>query len=138
MLPQEVRELLQKHISKVKILHEIDLRNGYGSVELPYALRRKYPNLDKSFHWQYILLSKNLSKDPRSGIIRRHHLYPDIMQKTLKKTMAKLNIQKHATCHTGDPPRACKDTKKNRKSDLKTSEWFESSPRDLYNHFLRK
>lgn len=100
MLPQEVRELLQKHISKVKTLHETDLKNGYGSVELPYALRRKYPNLDIAFHWQYVFPSKNLSKDPRSGIIRRHHLYPDIMQKTLKKTMAKLNIQKHASSHT--------------------------------------
>lgn len=100
MLPAIIIDELKVHIKKVKALHQRDLNMGLGSVELPYALSRKYPNLDKSPHWQYVFPSRNVSKDPRSGIVRRHHLYPTIMQKELKRVLFKLAIQKHASCHT--------------------------------------
>lgn len=100
MLPIEIRISLEEQIQKVKKLHDLDLSKGFGTTELPYSLKRKYPNLDKAFHWQYVFPSRNLSKDPRSDSIRRHHLYPDIIRKTLNKILKNLNIHKHASCHT--------------------------------------
>lgn len=44
MLPESLVEPLQHHLQKVKRLHQQDLDQGYGSVFLPFALERKYPN----------------------------------------------------------------------------------------------
>ena len=44
MLPASVEEPLQRHLTRVKALHELDLREGYAEVFLPNALGRKYPN----------------------------------------------------------------------------------------------
>jgi len=68
-----------------KIIHENDLSGGYGRVYLPYALARKYPNADREWGWQYVFPAKSLSKDPRSGIIRRHHIHETGLQKAVKQ-----------------------------------------------------
>lgn len=100
MLPKITEDGLKLQIEFAKNLHLRDLENGHGTVALPYALERKYPNLNRAFHWQYVFPSKNLSKCPRSGVIRRHHLYPSLLQKYLKEIVNKLEIKKHVTCHT--------------------------------------
>jgi integron integrase len=76
MLPVCLIEPLKAQIAFVQKQHTRDLANGYGSVELPFALERKYPNADKELAWQYVFPSNRLSTDPRSGITRRHHLDP--------------------------------------------------------------
>lgn len=75
MLPVQVQEPLQVHLQRVKRLHEADLQAGYGRVELPFALDRKYPNADREWGWQYVFPSANISTDPRSGVRRRHHAH---------------------------------------------------------------
>jgi len=52
MLPSVLIERLQAHIAIVSELHKDDLAAGYGSVYLPPALARKYPNAALSFGWQ--------------------------------------------------------------------------------------
>jgi len=74
MLPISLVEPLKNHLQKVKSLHEEDLQVGYGSVYLPYALERKYPNAEQEWGWQYVFPSTKLSVDPRSGQTQRHHL----------------------------------------------------------------
>jgi integron integrase len=75
VLPDSLVPLLQEHLQRVKALHEQDLAQGYGSVYLPDALARKYPNADKEWGWQYVFPANSLSPDPRSGVTRRHHLH---------------------------------------------------------------
>lgn len=82
MLPQSIAPLLIQHLLTVKKLHETDLAHGYGLVELPFALARKYPNADREWYWQYVFPSENLSVDPRSKVVRRHHLDPSGLQKS--------------------------------------------------------
>ncbi|MFQ6115389.1 MAG: integron integrase, partial [bacterium] len=67
MLPEMVIEPLKKHLKKVKALHEKDLREGFGTVYLPYALERKYPNACREWGWQYMFPATQISIDPRSG-----------------------------------------------------------------------
>jgi hypothetical protein len=62
----------KKLLDRAKILHEKDLADGYGRVYLPYALARKYPHADSEWGWHYVFPAKGLSRDPRSGIMRRH------------------------------------------------------------------
>lgn len=99
MLPQSIAPLLTQHLLTVKKLHETDLAHGYGLVELPFALARKYPNADREWYWQYVFPSENLSVDPRSKVVRRHHLDPSGLQKAVRRAAATTGITKHVTPH---------------------------------------
>ena len=100
MLAKKIVDPLKKHIKNIKELHEKDLANGYGSVYIPNALEKKYPNIAREFGWQYLFPATQLSIDPRSGIKRRHHLDESVLQKAVKQAIRKTGITKHASCHT--------------------------------------
>ena len=100
MLPEKVIEPMKKHLQKVKQIHEEDLKNGYGTVYLPYAIERKYSNAKYDWGWQYVFPASRISTDPRSGIQRRHHLHDTVIQKAVKQSIRNAGINKHASCHT--------------------------------------
>jgi len=100
MLPQNLVEPLRQHLARVKELHDKELEDGFGRVELPYALERKYPNADREWAWQYVFPAPHRSVDPRSGIRRRHHFYPQTLQRSVKEAIRKARITKPASCHT--------------------------------------
>jgi len=100
LLPASVKSPLADHLSYVRILHEEDLKEGYGCVYLPFALERKYPNANKEWGWQYVFPSKSLSEDPRSGLVRRHHINEYGLQRAVKKAVYLVRINKPVGCHT--------------------------------------
>lgn len=100
ILPKYVKDPLRAHIEGVKSLHEKDLKAGYGEVYLPGALEHKYPKAAKDWCWQYVFPAANLSIDPRSGKIRRHHISEKSIQNSVKTATRKAGIAKHATVHT--------------------------------------
>lgn len=67
MLPKKIIVPLQRHLERVNAIHEMDIREGYGRVYLPYALARKYPNANREWCWQYLFPAQKRSVDPRSG-----------------------------------------------------------------------
>lgn len=100
MLPKKLAEPLRTHLARVRQLHEKDLTDGFGRVYLPFALDRKYPNADREWGWQYVFPSSRRSIDPRSGIERRHHANPEILQRAVKNAVRKAQIIKPASVHT--------------------------------------
>ncbi|MGI8427667.1 MAG: integron integrase [Pyrinomonadaceae bacterium] len=100
MLPRSMLESVQTHLKKVRTLHQADLKAGFGRVELPFALARKYPNAARAWGWQYVFPSVKLSRDPRSGVERRHHLYPDHIQRAVKNAIGLAQIYRNGSCHT--------------------------------------
>lgn len=100
MLPEIVKQPLSRHLAQVKRLHEADLKNGFGSVYLPYALERKYPNASKEWGWQFVFPAADISTDPRTGIRRRHHLHESVLQRAVRAAVKKAGIRKTAGCHT--------------------------------------
>jgi integron integrase len=100
MLPSIVIAPLQDHLRRVKRMHQQDLDRGYGSVYLPFALERKYPNADRDWIWQFVFPSDRISKDPRSDIMRRHHLHESGLQKSVKQAVREAKIAKRVGCHT--------------------------------------
>jgi len=91
---------LQRQLRYAQVLHQNDLDRGYGRVELPYALARKYPNADREWAWQYVFPSHKLSKAPRTGRIGRHHLSPDALQRAVKQAARAARLTKPIGCHT--------------------------------------
>lgn len=99
-LPESVVPALMLHLNKVKTQHMIDLANGHGEVELPFALDRKYSNAPFEWAWQYVFPAAGFSKDPRSGHVRRHHVYETSIQKAVKMAARKAGINKRVGPHT--------------------------------------
>lgn len=100
VLPGEIQADLKRHLQRVKALHDQDLKEGFGSVHLPYALARKYPNADREWGWQYVFPAVRRSVDPRTGVTRRHHVSEDALQETVAAAIRAAGIHKPGSCHT--------------------------------------
>ncbi|HJQ70991.1 MAG TPA: integron integrase [Blastocatellia bacterium] len=100
VLPSSLKAPLQRHLARVKALHDRDLEEGFGRVHLPNALARKYRQADREWCWQYVFPSAKRSVDPRTGVVRRHHLNEKSLQRAVGEAVRKAGIAKPASCHT--------------------------------------
>lgn len=98
--PKSLLTKIKNLLLEVRKLHDEDLSQGYGSVYMPHALSRKYPKAASEWKWQYVFPSGKLSTDPRSGITRRHHVDESGIQKAIKRTADKIDLQKKVSSHT--------------------------------------
>ena len=99
-LPNSVLPALQLHLAKVQAQHTEDLANGYGEVELPFALEKKYPRASFEWGWQYVFPAAQFSTDPRSKHVRRHHIFETSVQRAVKDAARKAKINKPVGPHT--------------------------------------
>jgi integron integrase len=100
MLPNSLIEPLQEQLQRVKRLHEKDLAKGYGRVYLPFALGRKYANANREWVWQYVFTSDILSKDRRTGVMRRHYLHETSLQRAVRVAARRAGLNKRVSYHT--------------------------------------
>ncbi len=100
MLPASVKEPLLRHLQAVRRQHEADLERGAGWVELPGAIRRKYPNAGRTWAWQWVFPATRHYRDRETGEIRRHHLHESVLQRAVHLAVLKAGISKPASCHT--------------------------------------
>lgn len=100
MLPASLVPALREHLERVRELHRQDLAAGLGEVYLPYALERKYPAAGREWMWQYVFPTNSLSVDPRSGVVRRHHVQDQSVQRAIRQAVRDVGINKPATPHT--------------------------------------
>lgn len=99
-LPESLVEPLKARLAERRKMHDIDLAKGMADVELPHALERKYPNAGKEFSWQYVFAAADYSADPRSGVIRRHHLHEKTIQRHVRDAARRAGIDKATHPHT--------------------------------------
>ncbi len=100
LLPAKLTEALGEHVEEVRRLHGCDLASGHGAVYLPGALERKYPDAPRKFGWQYVFPARDLSVDPRSGRVMRHHVSQQVVQRAMKDAVRRAGIEKNASVHT--------------------------------------
>jgi integron integrase len=100
MLPARLVEPLGRQIEAVARLHRADLAQGCGAVYLPQALARKKAGAAFEVGWQYLFPADDLSRDPRSGAVRRHHVGEKLLQRAMHRAVAAAGVRKPATCHT--------------------------------------
>jgi integron integrase len=99
MLPEIVIPELNRHLRKVKIIHERDIEAGFGTVHLPYALERKYKHANQSWAWQFVFPATRRAIDPISKVERRHHIHESAIQKAVKQALRRARITKAGNCH---------------------------------------
>ncbi len=100
MLPGMAIDPLRLHLMKVKQAHDQDLKAGFGTVYLPYALERKYPRANREWGWQYVFPASKRSIDPRSGIEQRHHVSENVLQRAVKSAIRQSGIAKPGSSHS--------------------------------------
>jgi len=100
MLPESLKPHLERHLEKVRQIHVQDLGNGFGSVHMPTALARKYPNAGRDWKWQFVFPAASIGKDPRSDELRRHHVHERTIQKAVREAARRSNITKQVGPHT--------------------------------------
>jgi integron integrase len=99
-LPTVISADLARHLETVKRQHDLDLRQGAGWVELPWALARKYPTAGREWVWQWVFPATRIYVDRETGQRRRHHLHESVLQRAMKEAVRHSGISKRATCHT--------------------------------------
>ena len=100
LLPASLKHPLSQHLNKVHRLHQEDLYDGAGWVELPHALDRKYLNAGREWRWQWVFPATRTYTDPRTGQRRRHHLHETVLQRLVRNAITRAEILKPASCHT--------------------------------------
>jgi integron integrase len=100
MLPGTLKPRLQAHVEKVRSQHELDIRDGAGSVALPDALAHKYPRAAWEWPWQWLFPATRLYCDRATSQRRRHHLHETVIQRAFATAVRASRVTKPASCHT--------------------------------------
>jgi integron integrase len=100
VLPATVRDDLAAHILSVRDLHQADVGDGAGWVELPRSLARKYPGRGQEWGWQWLFPATRRYIDRDSGEHRRHHIHETVIQNAVRRAVRKSGITKPASSHT--------------------------------------
>jgi integron integrase len=100
VLPAKLVDPLRTQLEKVREFHREDQLEKWDGVFLPDALARKYPNTNKTLMWQYFFPATRLSRDPRDGKIRRHHIDEKVLQRAVSVAAQGTGITKPVSCHT--------------------------------------
>ena len=110
VLPGSLVEPLRRHIAGLRASHQNAVAGGFGGVELPHALERKYPHAHLDFGWQYLFPADHPTRDPRSGAWRRHHLYEDTVQRKVREAIDSASVGRDrpvlrfTACSNSSPP----------------------------------
>jgi len=99
-LPETAVQPLRDQLARARAIHEGDLEQGAGWVELPSALAEKYPRAGREWSWQWVFPATRTYRDRKSGQRRRHHLHESVLQRAVKQAVRDAGIAKKATCHT--------------------------------------
>ena len=99
VLPENLLLPLRAQVQRAHALHDADIAEGFGEVEMPWALALKYPNAGRHWGWQYVFPAASRSADPRSGVIRRHHLLETSIQRAVKLAADRARIAKPVSPH---------------------------------------
>jgi integron integrase len=100
MLPASLQDALKRHLQKTKVIHETDLKAGFGRTCLPFALKKKYPNADMEWGWQFVFPASTRYKDQGTGMVVRFHIHPSAVQKAVRAAIRNAAITKQGSCHT--------------------------------------
>jgi integron integrase len=100
MLPLSLVAPLHEQIVQSRQRYDKDRLENRNGVMLPGALERKYPKASTSWQWFWVFPADHESVDPRSGIVRRHHVYEQTMQRAVKRAVLDARLTKRASCHT--------------------------------------
>jgi integron integrase len=100
MFPRSLTGAMRAHLAGVRKVFAADRAAEVAGVELPYALEVKKPSAGKTWGWHWVFPQDRLSRDPRSGVVRRHHVYDQTFSRALARAARGAGIEKPVSAHT--------------------------------------
>jgi integron integrase len=100
VLPATLQAALRQHVERVRAQHLADVQAGAGFVQLPDALRAKYPSAPREWPWQWLFPATRHYIDGATGERRRHHLHETVIQRAVRRAARAAAIPKPVTPHT--------------------------------------
>ena len=100
MMPRTLAEPLRRQIAQARVAWQDDRARRVAGVELPGALAVKYPRAGEAWGWFWVFPAAKPSRDPRTGVRRRHHVHEELVQRAVKRAVRAAGIAKPATTHT--------------------------------------
>ncbi|OHE64217.1 MAG: integrase [Treponema sp. GWB1_62_6] len=100
MLPESLKAPLREHLAHIKIIHDHDIADGWGTVLMPAGLDRKYPNGARDWLWQWIFPQERRWLNPKTKEEGRHHMDESLLQRAVHEAVIKSGLTKRASCHT--------------------------------------
>jgi len=76
-----------------------DRRDRIGTTGISDSLRRKFPDVDLDWRWQYLFVASRSFVAP-DGRRQRHHLHETVVQRAFRAAVSASGIAKRATCHS--------------------------------------
>jgi len=83
----------------LRALHQADRAADLPGVYLPPSLARKYPSAATQLQWQWLFPTANPQRDPRTGLVRRHHLTTGAFQQAIARAAREAGLTKRVTPH---------------------------------------
>jgi len=99
IIPQSLLPALTEQILQAKKVFDQDRLAQRPGVSLPNALARKLRKAGESWAWFWLFPAAKESRDPDSGIERRHHLHPESYGSAFRRAMKKAEIAKYMGTH---------------------------------------
>lgn len=99
MLPESLIPALREHLSRRRVIFDADVASGQVDVWMPDALERKYPNACREWGWQFVFVAGNVSTDPVTGVVRKHHQDEKLIQRHVAKAAKLAGIAKPVSPH---------------------------------------
>ncbi|MCB1208910.1 MAG: integron integrase [Verrucomicrobiales bacterium] len=99
ILPEALVAKLEEHKKRVRAVYEEDRRENLPGVALPGALERKFSKAGTRWEWFWLFPAPDLSTDPESGTVRRHHVHPGTYTNALQRAVRDAGIEKRVTSH---------------------------------------
>jgi len=100
ILPRAVLYTLKAHLQRVKKIHQKDIADGLGYVDLPDAYARKNPHAAREWKWQWLFPSSKTHVVPETGELRRHHRHVSTVQRDVTHAARAAELTKQVSCHT--------------------------------------
>jgi len=100
VLPHALEKPLRRELDRIRVRHERDLAEGGGGVSLPDALERKFPRAAWELGWQWVFPARREYVDTGTGVLRRHHLHPTLVQRAFREAVKQAGLTKPATSHS--------------------------------------
>lgn len=100
VLPERLVPPLRLHLDRLRELFREDRARGLPGVWLPEGLARKYQRAGETWEWQWLFPSRETSRDPVSGLHRRHHTLDGAFQNAVRRAASAAGIDKRVTPHT--------------------------------------
>lgn len=99
-LPESLVPVLRAHLRWVREVHEGDVSEGWGSVQMPTALDRKYRSASIDWGWQWVFPQARRWRNVETGEQGRHHMDPSLVQRAVHEAVVRTGVTRGATCHT--------------------------------------